>query len=147
MRTILPAPFLKRALLADATVSSITGLLQLAATDGLVALLGFPRLALVGTGEFMLIYAALLLVRATRKRLWSPAVGVIVLGNLLWGLGGLAFLVSGLVAPSAAGTAFVLLQVAAVALFAGLEWTGLRRSAPAASGSSAPAVGVGRHST
>ncbi len=58
MHTIRPSVLLKRALLADAVVSAGTALLQLRATQPLIAALDLPRLLLVGAAEFMLVYAA-----------------------------------------------------------------------------------------
>ena len=131
MNRIYPSVFLKRALLADAVVSGAAATLQLAATERLTTALELPRLLLVGTAEFMLIYAAALVYMATRQRLVAPAVKGVVFGNLLWGLAGITLLLSGGLAPNRFGTGFVLLQAFAVSVLAGLQWLGLQRSAPA----------------
>lgn len=131
MNRICPSIFLKRALLADAVVSGATAALQLAATERLTIALELPRLLLVGSAEFMLIYAAVLVYMATRQRIVAPAVKGVVFGNLLWGLAGIALLLSGGLAPNRFGAGFVLLQSFAVSVLAGLQWLGLRRSAPA----------------
>jgi hypothetical protein len=138
MHTVTPSVLLKRALLADAAVSAGSALLQLAATQLLVTALELPRLLLVGTAEFALVYAAVLALLATRVRLWSAAVKFIVVGNLAWGGLSLALLFTGALAPSSLGVAFVVLQAAAVGLLAGLQWVGLKASATGAAAWAAP---------
>ena len=49
-------------------------------------------------------------------------------------------LLAGALVPNAWGLAFVLMQAIAVALLAGLQWAGLRRSAPATVGLAAPGM-------
>jgi hypothetical protein len=137
VKTVHPSPFLKFALLLDAVVSGATGLLQLAAADLLATMLDLPRAGLLATGEFFIVYALALLAMATRGRLWSGLVMVVVLGNSLWSLGCLALLLAGVLAPSALGIAFVLVQAAAVAAFAALQWRGLHGSLAAAAPASA----------
>ena len=51
--------------------------------------------------------------------------------NALWVAASFGLLASGLVQPTALGIAFVIAQALAVALFAGLQWSGLRRAAAA----------------
>lgn len=131
MNTIRPSSLLKNALLADAVVSGATGLLQLVATDQLATMLALPRTGLAATGEFFVIFAALLLVLANRRSVWAGLVGFVALGNLAWGLGSVALLLAGVLAPNALGAAFVLVQAVAVAVFGALEWRGLRGSSPA----------------
>lgn len=139
MHTVTPSILLKRALWADAVVSAGCALLQLGATQPMVAALELPRLLLVGTAEFMLVYAAVLMLMATRVRLGSAAVKFIVVGNLAWGGLSLALLFTGALAPSSLGVAFVVLQAAAVGLLAGLQWAGLQASATGTAVRAAPA--------
>lgn len=146
MRTVTPSILLKRALLADAVVSAGCALLQLGATQPLVDALALPRLLLVGTAEFMLVYAAVLAFMVTRGRLWSAAVKFIVGGNLAWGGLSLALLFTDALAPSSLGVGFVALQAAAVGLFAGLQWAGLRVSATGDAPWAAPTESSGVHS-
>lgn len=128
MHHIDSSRLLQLALGVDAFVSGLCGVLHVAVPDRLSALLQLPRPLLAGTGEFYLVYAAVLLVLATRRRLWVPLVLLIVLGNLGWGLAGLATLLVGALTPNALGTGFVIIQVAAVAAFAVAQGLGLRRS-------------------
>jgi hypothetical protein len=131
VKTVHPSLLLKIALMADAVVSGATGLLQLTAANPLATLLDLPRAGLLATGEFLVIYALLLVVLATRERLWSGLVMFIVLGNVAWALGCVALLLAGMLSPTAPGIGFVLMQAVAVVVFAVLEWRGLGRSLPA----------------
>jgi hypothetical protein len=131
MNTIRPSRLLTFALLVDAAVSGGTGVLQLIAPAALATLLALPEALLTGTGEFFVVYALLLLVMASRTRLWAGLVLCIVLGNAAWALASVVVLATGTLAPNAIGVAFVLLQAAAVLLFAALQWRGLRMSLPA----------------
>jgi hypothetical protein len=126
MNTIVPSLWLKRAFWADAAVCGITAALQLAATGVLTVETGLPGELLTGTGLFLVGYVALLLTLATRTRLWSGWVWLVVVGNLAWGVG--AVEVSLTLQLSALGEAFALVQAVAVAAFAALEYRGLRLS-------------------
>jgi hypothetical protein len=86
MQTVHPSRLLRIALLADAVVSGAMGVLQLGAAAALATLLELPQALLLGTGEFLLAYALLLVTLATRTRLWPALVTFIVLGNVLWAL-------------------------------------------------------------
>jgi hypothetical protein len=57
---------------------------------------------------------------------------VVVAGNLLWVAASAVAVVAGWWSPTGAGTAFLLLQAAAVTVFAELQVTGLRRARSAA---------------
>ena len=132
MKTVHPSPWLKIALRADALVSGACGVLQLAAADRLATLLELPRSLLLGSGEFMLVYALALLLMASRPRLPSALVMIIVVGNLLWAAACVALPLEGALALNALGWAFLWVQAAAVAVLAVFQWLGLRRSADAA---------------
>ncbi|MDQ3222974.1 MAG: hypothetical protein M3Q75_05805 [Gemmatimonadota bacterium] len=55
---------------------------------------------------------------------------MVVAINLVWVLGSVALVVAGRFPLTVLGLAFVLAQAAAVALFAALQFLGLRRSRP-----------------
>jgi len=75
----------------------------------------------------------LLMMLARSARVASVLVMIVVLGNLGWAVGCAMLLGTGYLEPGALGLGFILLQVIAVSLFAGLEYLGLRASMPAAS--------------
>jgi hypothetical protein len=77
-------------------------------------------------------YAALLGYLAVRSATPRLPAQLIVAGNMLWVVGSAALLVSGLVAPTMLGTAFVIAQALIVAILAELQLLGLRRQRPAA---------------
>ena len=51
-----------------------------------------------------------------------------IVANAVWSADSLLLLVTGWVQPTAAGTAFVIAQAVAVAVYAELQFVGLRRS-------------------
>ena len=64
----------------------------------------------------------------TRETISRGAVCAIVAANALWALASAGLLVSGLVAPTALGYAFVIAQAVVVALLGELQYVGLRRN-------------------
>lgn len=118
--------FLRLALRLDAAASGTLGVVSLVAAPGLSDLLGPGAGALRGIGAFLVAYAAGLVLLAGLRSVPRPAAWAVVAGNAAWavGTGVIAFAVHDL---TAAGTAVVLAQAVAVAVFADLQWVGLRR--------------------
>ncbi len=133
MQSILPSRLLRLALVVDAAATGALAVLQLALPDALSRLLMLPRGLLLETGAFLVGYVILLVVMARSQRLWSWLVRTVVVGNLLWAVGCVALLATGAVQPGALGMAYMAMQALAVMVFAGAQYLGLRRSAPAAS--------------
>ena len=123
---------LRLALLADAVASGAMGILLAAAAEPLAAWFGLPLALLREVGLLLIPYAALLVYLATRATTPRLPAQVIVAGNVLWVIGSVALLMSGLVAPTALGTAFVIAQALIVAILAELQLLGLRRQRLAA---------------
>ena len=130
---IHPSPLLKNVLYADAAVSGAVALLQLAASDLLAGLLALPVALLFETGVFLVAYVVMLVAMARSRHLATGLVLLVVLGNVGWALACAALTMLLPAVPTGLGIAFLLLQAAAVLVFAALEWAGLRASAPAAS--------------
>lgn len=122
-----PDRFLRRVLALDAATCAATGLLLLAGGGFLERLLGLPATLLAAAGLALLPSAAFIAFVATRERMPRAGVWAIIVLNALWVVGSILLLVSGAVAPTALGAAFVLAQAAAVAILAELEYVGLRR--------------------
>ena len=120
--------FLRYALLADAVASGATGLLLIAGADLLTGLLGLPVALMREAGLLLVPYVALVAFVGTREAISRPAVQAIIALNLLWVVGSMGLLMSGTVAPTALGTAFVIAQAVAVGVFAELQFIGLRRT-------------------
>lgn len=119
---------LKLALTADAIVSAAAGLLQVVGGEPLARLLALPPMLLFETGLFFLVYAAAVAFVASRRPIPRPAAWVIAIGNLGWAVASLLLLLSGAVAPSALGAAYVLAQALAVAVFGVAQYAGLGRA-------------------
>ena len=124
--------FLRNVLLADALSCLATGALQLVFTGPLASLLGLPAPLLAATGLFLLAYAAIVGWIALRDPVPRGFVWLFLAGNAGWAAGCIALLMSGAVAPTALGMAWVIAQAVTVGLLAELQWMGLRRRAIAA---------------
>lgn len=122
--------FLRNVLRADALSCVACGVLQVVFTGQMAQLLGLPGALLAYTGGFLLVYAAVVAFVSTRDPLPRALVWVLVAGNLGWAIACGLLLVSGRVAPSMLGTAYVVVQALTVAALAELQFFGLRRSAP-----------------
>lgn len=120
--TTLPT-LLRRALWLDAIATGATAGLLLLAAGPLSGLLGLPGALLRGAALILVPFVGLLLFVL---RHGEPLRAIIAL-NLAWVAASAAFLLSGLVQPTTLGYLFVIAQAAAVALFAELQWIGLRR--------------------
>jgi hypothetical protein len=130
MRTVSPSPLLKTALVADAVVTGAAAVLQLTAASWLSELLVLPRALLIESGAFLVAYTALLIVLARSARVPSAIIAIIILGNVGWAVGCAALLITDTLSPSGLGVAFVIMQAAAVLVFATLEYQGLKASEP-----------------
>ena len=124
--------FLRRALQADAAMSGAAALLLLIGASALEPLLGLPATLLRYAGVLLVPFVAFVAFVATRVELSRPAIWVIILVNAAWTAASLLLLVSGWVNPTTLGYLFVVVQAAAVAVFAELQWVGLRRPTVAA---------------
>jgi hypothetical protein len=123
---------LRQALLADGVISSATGLLMLGGASFLARFLALPEALLQYAGLILLPYGLVVAYVATRERIRRGAVWAVVAINALWALDSIALLLSGWVAPNALGYAFVLFQAVVVAVFAELQYVGMRKSEPVA---------------
>ncbi|HEY0735948.1 MAG TPA: hypothetical protein VGD69_13630 [Herpetosiphonaceae bacterium] len=121
------SPFLRRVLLADALVSGATGLLMLLGAGLLTDMLDLPAALLRTAGLILLPYALFVVYVATRSS-QRAAVWAVILINALWAVDSIVLLLSGWVAPNALGYAFVIVQALAVAVFAELQYIGVRRA-------------------
>lgn len=122
--------FLRNVLRIDALSCVACGWLQVALPGQMARLLNLPEPLLAYTGEFLLVYAAVVAFISTRSPLPRSLVWVLVLGNLGWAAACAGLLFSGLVTPTMLGTAYVVAQALTVAVLAELQFFGLRRTAP-----------------
>lgn len=130
--SITVTPFLRNVLFADALVSGAAGILMMLGAPLLSPLLGLPGELLFWAGLVLVPFVAMLVVLARRVTVSRLLMIDIIVINALWVVASFGLLISGLVAPNALGIAFVVAQALAVAVFAELQFIGIRRAAAAA---------------
>ena len=119
--------FLRRVLALDAVASGVLGLGLAAFAPFLAAWLGLPVELLRESGLILLPWAAVVGFLASRRQPSRIGVWSVIAINALWVIDSIALLVTGWVAPTALGYAFVIAQAVVVGVFAELEFAGLRR--------------------
>lgn len=132
MSTIHPSPFLRKSLMLDAVATGATAVLLIAGAGLLDGLLGLPVALMREAGLILVPFVAFVAWVGTRQETSRGAVWAIIVVNALWVIASLGLLVSGWVAPTVLGYAFVIAQAAVVALFAELQYAGLKRPQPMA---------------
>ncbi len=120
---------LRLVLKLDAVATGAVGVLSLAASPAMDDLLGIPLALLMPLGLFLIAYAVVIWTVATRTHVSRPAAWTAVAINLVYAVDAVVVIVAGWFALTALGTAFVLLQAAAVALFTAAQFYALRRAA------------------
>ncbi|GLS32951.1 hypothetical protein SAMN04488498_108155 [Mesorhizobium albiziae] len=125
-------PFLRNAINADALVSGVAGLLMMGGANILSPFLELPAPLLFWAGLALVPFVAMLVVIARRQTVSRLVMIDIIAINALWVIGSFALLVSGAVSPNLLGILFVAAQAITVALFAELQFVGMRRAAAAA---------------
>jgi hypothetical protein len=121
--------FLRIVLLLDAVASGATGLLLIAGAGLLEPWLGLPVALMREAGIILIPYVAFVAFVGTRETISRTAVGVIIAINAVWALASFGLLMSGYVAPSVLGYAFVAAQAIVVAVLGALQYVGLQRQA------------------
>jgi hypothetical protein len=132
MQILRTSTFLRWALLADAATCVATGLLMTLGSGQLEQFLGLPAGLLRYAGVSLLPFSAFLVYHAKRENLSTQGVWTAIVLNTIWTAASLLLLMTGRVAPTELGYTFVIAQALGVAVFAGLEYFGLRKSATAA---------------
>ena len=127
MSSIFASPrFLSRVMWVDAASCAATGALQVGLTDALARLTGLPAGLLLGTGVFLLGYAALAAAMAMRATPPRTLIGLVVVGNFGWAAACAALLASGRFSVTPLGMAWFIAQALTVVLLAEAQWMGLR---------------------
>lgn len=119
--------FLRNVMLADAASCAGTGALQVLFAPALAELLRIPAPLLLGTGVFLIVYAAAATFVGTRQPVARGWVALFAAGNVAWAVCCIALLAGGALAPTALGMAWVAAQVVVVLLLADLQWMGIKR--------------------
>jgi hypothetical protein len=124
----MPTLTIRFALAIDAVASLATALLLLAAAGALAPLFNLPEWLLRGCGAFFLPWAALCAWLARHPAPSRRAVAWVAGLNAIWAAGSAMVLLTAWLAPTTLGTAFVLVQAAAVAVFAVLQASALTQT-------------------
>lgn len=114
----------------DALASGLLGLLLVAASGQLATLLGLPTALLAPVGVFLVMFAVWVWRVGAPATPAPAAVRAIIFGNVLWVVASVIVAAAGWFSPTTLGTAFILVQAIAVAVFAGGQSAGLRRAGP-----------------
>src|SRR5215475_8919016 len=118
---------LQVALLADAAASGASAALLVTSAGFLESWLGLPVALMREVGFVLIPYVIVVAFMASRPTAFVGAVNTIVAINLAWTAASSLLLVSGWVAPTALGIAFVLAQGLAVGTFGIIQYVCLRR--------------------
>lgn len=122
------AGLLRRALQVDFGVSTACTLMLLLAAAPLAAITGLPEMLILGTGVIFVPFLLLIGWLATRQDPPRTGVWLVIALNAGWAVGTVIFLAIGVVEPTSAGYALIIGIGVAVAIFAEMEFIGLRRS-------------------
>lgn len=117
---------LRRALLVDAATCAACGLLLVLGARVLDDLLGLPTPFLRYSGGILLVFTLLLLYLVTRTILPRAWIAAVIVANAAWAVASFLLILSGWVAPTALGYAFVIAQALVVIVLAELEYLGLK---------------------
>lgn len=128
MSVVAVSPLLRRALLADASVSAVAGVVMTAGAATLADLLQLPYSLLMAAGLVLFPWAAALFWMARKPELPSAAVWAVIAINVAWIVESAWVVLGGTFAPNALGQAFVVLQALGVAVLAEWEFMGLKRA-------------------
>jgi hypothetical protein len=120
---------LKNALRGNALFSGTSGLIALAAAQSLTAFTGInPPIIFVVLGIALILYAVDLWWVASRETINRRFAWAAIILDVLWVIGSIAVLLSGWLPLTVAGSWTIALLAEAVAIFAVLQFVGLRRS-------------------
>ena len=128
MQLFRTSTFLRWVLRADAATCIAIGLLMILGSNLLAQFLGLPTELSRYAGFSLLPFAAFLIYLAGREHLSLPAIWAVIVINTLWTIDSLLLLLGGWVEPTGLGHALIIFQAFGVAMFAALEYFGLRRS-------------------
>lgn len=129
MSHLTVTPFVRNVFLADAVVSGAAGAVMLLGGAWLQSLLQLPGWLMLSGGVTLLAYAAGVAWMSRRQALPRRLVWAVLAINVVWAIDCTALAFSGWMSPSLFGQFFLMAQVAAVLVFAELQYVCLRRAA------------------
>jgi hypothetical protein len=127
MPLISSSNFLRCVLWADAISCLTCGLLQVVLPVSLGKWLGLSPILLADTGTFLLLYGAFVAFLASRNRVSSVIIRLLIAGNVAWGAACVAGVIGVGMAPAALGKAYLAVQALTVVVLAELQYLGLRQ--------------------
>lgn len=119
---------LRWALKADSGVTGVNGLVYLAAAQVLDSFLGLSALLLRSVGAFLVVYAVIVWLVATRRVLVRAAVWGVIAANGIWAADSVVVAGAEWFSPSDAGLVWIVLQAIIVGGFAMVQGWALARS-------------------
>lgn len=120
---------------ADAAVTGVNGLAYLAAAQVLDSFLGLPATLLRAVGAFLVVYAVVVWLVATRGVLVRAAVMAVIAANVIWALDSVVVAGAEWFSPSGLGRVWIVLQAVTVGGFAMAQlWSLSRSRQPGATG-------------
>ena len=128
--TLAVSSFLRRALTIDALMTGATALLCVLAGGTLAQLLAVPEPLLRYAGVALVPFVLYVGFQARREIVSRASVVAIIALNIAWVVASVWLLVGSSIQPNALGYAFIVAQAVAVALFAELQYVGLRKAEP-----------------
>jgi hypothetical protein len=131
--TLPVSTYLRRALTIDAAMTAATALLLVLAAGMLARLLSVPEALLRYAGVALVPFVAYVAFVARRREVPRASVIAIIALNVAWVGASVWLLLGDRIQPNAFGYAFIIAQAIAVALFAEVQYVGLRRATTASS--------------
>lgn len=120
-------PFLRNVFLADAVVSGGAALVMLLGGSPLQSLLQLPSWLMLGGGATLVAYAVFVGWLSRRDRVPRALVWALVVVNVVWAVDCALITFASWWQPSGLGQAFLGVQIAAVLVFAALQFIALQR--------------------
>ena len=125
-------PFLRKALIVDAAVSTVATIAMIGGADAIHGLLGLPSGLLFWAGVAMIPFVTTLGLVIRANAAPAGVIPAIIALNFAWVAASLYVAFGPTFAPTLLGQVFVCTQAAAVLLFAELQVMGLRRASATA---------------
>jgi hypothetical protein len=119
--------FLRYVLWADAISCLGCGILQVALNGPLSSFFGLSENLLMGTGVFLLVYGLVVAFLATRTQVPIAILGLLIVGNIMWGVLAVAILLSGDARITLLGKGYVTVQALTVLILAQLQYFTVRQ--------------------
>jgi hypothetical protein len=119
--------FLRYVLWADAISCLGCGILQVALNGPLSSSFGLPENLLMGTGVFLLVYGLVVAFLATRTQVAIGILGLLIVGNIMWGVLAVAILLGGDARITLLGKGYVTAQALTVLILAQLQYFTVRQ--------------------